>query len=411
MAGKLKDYFPAIRERDEVLQEICSRPDLDRRFRGWTTQQQDEFLDLCTGAKGIKPLYDVFFKEVMSPEYHPERLSRLLSLLLGTDVQIRTVLQNESPRLADEQSLLVMDIVVRLGDGSIANVEVQKVGYAFPGQRSACYSADLLLRQYRRIRKAQKRKSRKKFSYRKLQNVYTIVLYERSLPEFRAFPDTYLHWFEQRSDTGLKLELLQKYLFVPLDIFGKWIQNKSIKNETEAWLAFLSQDDPETVARLVEDYPDFRDMYDEIYGICRNVEDVMGIFSEELRIMDRNTVDYMIEELKEKVASQEAELDSKNTVIANQQAELSSKNAEIANQQAELSSKNAEIANQQAELSSKNAEIASQQAELSSKNAEIANQQAELSSKNAELDSKEIQLQQLQEQVTRLEKMLRDRPV
>ncbi len=354
MAGKLKDYFPAIRERDEVLQEICSRPDLDRRFRGWTPQQQEEFLDLCTGAKGIKPLYDVFFKEVMSPEYHPERLSRLLSLLLGTDVQIRTVLQNESPRLADEQSLLVMDIVVRLGDGSIANVEVQKVGYAFPGQRSACYSADLLLRQYRRIRKAQKRKSRK-FSYRKLKNVYTIVLYEKSLPEFRAFPDTYLHWFEQRSDTGLKLELLQKYLFVPLDIFGKWIQNRNIRNETEAWLAFLSQDDPETVARLVEDYPDFRDMYDEIYGICRNVEDVMGIFSEELRIMDRNTVDYMIEELKEKVASQEAELNSKN-----------------------------------AELDTKNAEIASQQAEL---------------------DNKETLLQQLQEQVARLEKMLQDRPV
>ncbi len=79
-------------------------------------------------------------------------INRLLSLLLGTDVQIRTVLQNESPRLADEQSLLVMDIVVQLGDGSIANVEVQKVGY--------------------------------------------------------AFPDTYLHWFEQRSDTGLKQELL-----------------------------------------------------------------------------------------------------------------------------------------------------------------------------------------------------------
>ncbi len=30
--------------------------------------------------------------------------------------------------------------------------EMQKVGYLFPGQRSACYSADLLLRQYKRIR-------------------------------------------------------------------------------------------------------------------------------------------------------------------------------------------------------------------------------------------------------------------
>lgn len=37
-----------------------------------------------------------------------------------------------------------MDIVVELEDGSIADVEVQKVGYAFPGERMACYSADML---------------------------------------------------------------------------------------------------------------------------------------------------------------------------------------------------------------------------------------------------------------------------
>ena len=36
-------------------------------------------------------------------------------------------------------------------DGTICNVEIQKIGYAFPGQRSTCYSADLLLRQYKAI--------------------------------------------------------------------------------------------------------------------------------------------------------------------------------------------------------------------------------------------------------------------
>ncbi len=52
-------------------------------------------------------------------------------------------------RIADETSLLITDIVVELEDGSIANVEMQKIGYLFPGQRCACYSADLLLRQYK----------------------------------------------------------------------------------------------------------------------------------------------------------------------------------------------------------------------------------------------------------------------
>ena len=48
---------------------------------------------------------------------------------------------------------MIMDIVVELEGGSLANVEVQKLGYPLPGQRSACYSADLLLRQYKRVRR------------------------------------------------------------------------------------------------------------------------------------------------------------------------------------------------------------------------------------------------------------------
>jgi hypothetical protein len=81
-----------------------------------------------------------------------ELLEEILSLVLGSEVKILYVLPNDSPCIADEKSLLIMDIVIQLEDGGIANVEVQKIGYLFPGQRSACYSADLLLRQYRRIR-------------------------------------------------------------------------------------------------------------------------------------------------------------------------------------------------------------------------------------------------------------------
>lgn len=44
------------------------------------------------------------------------------------------VLPGDSTRLADEQSLLMMDILVRFEDGSYCNVEVQKIGYAFPGE-------------------------------------------------------------------------------------------------------------------------------------------------------------------------------------------------------------------------------------------------------------------------------------
>ena len=47
-------------------------------------------------------------------------------------------------------SILIMDIVVELENGSIVNLEIQKNGYMFPGEQVHVYSADLLLRQYRK---------------------------------------------------------------------------------------------------------------------------------------------------------------------------------------------------------------------------------------------------------------------
>jgi len=147
MANRLKEHFPMIKDREEILREIRSRSGLKELFESWTEEQREEFLAFTSGARGIKMLYDSFFKEIMNPEYTPERLGDFLSLLLEKRVKILSVLPNDSTRLADESSLLIMDIVVELEDGSIANVEVQKIGYLFPGQRSSCYSADLLLRE------------------------------------------------------------------------------------------------------------------------------------------------------------------------------------------------------------------------------------------------------------------------
>ena len=132
-----------IREREDIKREIRENPKLLEKYREWDEEQQEEFLDYCTGVKGVKVLYDAFFKEIMNPENTPERLNELLSLLLGQSVTIKRVLPGDSTRLADEQSLLIMDILVELADTSLANVEVQKIGYSFPGQRSACYSSDL----------------------------------------------------------------------------------------------------------------------------------------------------------------------------------------------------------------------------------------------------------------------------
>ena len=92
---------------------------------------------------------------------------------------------------------------------------------------------------------------------------------------------------------------MQKFVFVALDIYRKNQQNKNIKNRLNGWLTFLSSDAPEDIIALIEKYPDFKPMYAQVYEICQNIEQVMGMFSKELYELDRNTVRYMIDELQE----------------------------------------------------------------------------------------------------------------
>ena len=54
---------------------------------------------------------------------------------------------------------------------------------------------------------------------------------------------------------------LQNYIMIPLDIFKKCMQNKTVENKLEAWLTFLSEDKPDKIIELITVYPQFKAMY------------------------------------------------------------------------------------------------------------------------------------------------------
>ena len=51
MKNKLQTYFPIIRTRGEVLEELRENKELWKTFCGWKETCQQEYLDLCTGVK------------------------------------------------------------------------------------------------------------------------------------------------------------------------------------------------------------------------------------------------------------------------------------------------------------------------------------------------------------------------
>ena len=133
--------------------------------------------------------------------------------------------------------------------------------------------------------------------------------------------------------------MIWNYIFISLDIFRLKMHNKKVTTLLEAWMTFFSTDDPEEIIKLITDFPQFKPMYETLYQMCRNVENVMGFFSEELREMDRNTVRYMIDELQKEVDTQKALLEEKNAVIAEKDAIIAKKDALIAS----LQSQNANV--------------------------------------------------------------------
>ena len=399
MTTKLQQYFPTIRSREEVMAEIHLREDLKQIFYRWQEDEQREFLDFCTGVRGIKMLYDFFAKEILNPETSPERINELLSLLLKQKVKILTVLPNDSSRIADENSLIITDIVVELEDGSIANIEIQKIGYKFPGQRSACYSSDLLLRQYKRVRS----KEKKKFSYKDIKSVYTIVLFEMSTKEFHRYPDTYLHYFEQKSDSGLQLDLLQKYLFIPLDIFRKNQHNGIIKNKLDAWLAFLSMDNPDMILAIVEKYPEFRPLYEQAYEICRNIEEVMGMFSKELYELDRNTVQYMIDEMQEEINQKQRQVEELNRQLAEKTEQLAEKTEQLAEKDGQLAEKDERLAEKNGQLSEKDEQLEGKDGQLAEKVGQLTEKDKQLSEKDKQLKVMEKAYKEALKRIAELE--------
>lgn len=320
----------------KLLSRLKEDPEAYGQFLDLPPRLREELLDFYTGQRGVKITYDPFFKFVFNPELHPERLERMLSEIMKEKVKIRQVLSPESIRFHEGMSLVVMDILVELASGALCDVEIQKAPYAFPGQRAACYSSELVVRQYSRARHKAAAQNLP-FSYRQLSKVYTIVILEKSSGEFSRYSDHYVHRASQVFDTGLSLNLLQEYIFISLDIFHNIVHE--IKEEMDAWLMFLSSDDPVDIARIITAFPEFSEYYRELAGFQEKPEELISMFSRVLAEMDRDEYFCMMEELKENVRSlseQAQSLREQTRGLEDENRSLEDKNRSLENENQSL---------------------------------------------------------------------------
>lgn len=143
MAQKVTDVLTQKKEREEVLQTLKQNPIVYARFLELTDGMQEDLIAFCMGNKGLKITWDPFFKAVFNPEIYGKRLSALLSAILKEKVTVKRALPNESNRLTAEGSLLIMDILVELESGGLANIEMQRLSQ---NSDKRCYPRKYIIR-------------------------------------------------------------------------------------------------------------------------------------------------------------------------------------------------------------------------------------------------------------------------
>ena len=300
-------------------------------YSQFNPEWKKNIFDFLSGNCSLPMLYDSSFKFIFDPYKHKNRLGDFISSIIKQNVEILEIIPNESC-LIGSKSLVIMDILVRLSDGSVADVEIQKNPYNFAGQRLACYSSDLVLRQYSKL----KSELGSSFNYSNMNKIYTIVLYEKTTAAFHKYPDTFIHSGKPKFDCDLELDLIQEYYLIALDIFEDFFYDKLHNNETDisddrlvGWLSFLTTSSIDDVSKLIELYPWLSEIYEEISYYRNDVNGVIDMYSQMIAELDYNSINYLVDTQKEIIEKQQELLDEQKSQLDEQKSQLDEQKSQL----------------------------------------------------------------------------------
>ena len=204
-----------------------------------------------------------------------------------------------------------------------------------PTERISCYSADLVLRQYKMItgknqvgKHEPSMNGSSKPSYKDMRKVHTIILFEDSNKSLISDMDKalYFHVGKTKFNTGIKIELLQDFVLVSLDTFRKYrysdikegrteitdydydssqynnaLVSEKMKRDRLKFLSLFVAETPQEIDKLVETFPDLESVRHDINEYLERPGEVLSMFSEALRILDRNTAELMVDRMKDEI--------------------------------------------------------------------------------------------------------------
>ena len=181
-----------------------------------------------------------------------------------------------------------------------------------------------------------------------MKKVHTIIFFEKSSSSLKSPVNkkAYFHVGKTTFNTGINISLLQEYHLISLDTFKKYRYSdimdgrididstdcddsqynsgltEKMKLDRLKYLSLFTAATPSEINRLVTLFPELSSIRSQIREYLTRPGEVLNMFSEALRILDRNTAELMADRYK-------SQLEAAKQENANIKAEADARIAEL----------------------------------------------------------------------------------
>lgn len=182
----------------------------------------------------------------------------------------------------------ILDVIARLKNRGICNVELQKAAQEFISTRIEVYSSDLLVLQY----SVQKGEKKGEFSYRDIPSSYLVVIMKDSPSKFRENPHI-IHYKEITTDTGIRLDSTIKVVYIEAGKCYNYYQKNGRYpegcEEIGPWLCAVADINQTRKAQQEQKNPDIEDICRELESFGQSGEVLTAMFKEKYAEINRNS--------------------------------------------------------------------------------------------------------------------------
>ena len=147
--------------------------------------------------------------------------------------------------------------------------------------------------------------------------------------------------------TNIRFVLCRWLPLISLNVFSENKYPMDKNNRVTTWLSLLATRNVDDLTEILAVYPWLEAIYQDMASYLHKPEEVLTMFSDALKILDHNTVQYMIDEMQNTIDDQKAQLNDAHSQLADKDSQLADKDSLINDQAAEIAALKKQLAAQQ----------------------------------------------------------------